>query len=214
MLRKAPQQARSRYMVDVILEGATRVFDERPYAEITTARIAEVSGVSIGSLYQYFGGKEAIAASLQQRHCAETLELVRTAAAASRGQPLYGRLRAILGELLVLHRAASTFHRNLLGLWPHLPAPLPHSDRINGGIMDAVAEMLAEQWPERGPADLVLPTMLAVRGVETLTHAAVRLPELAEDELVFERFSAAFSALLGGGASASVAPTSRLHADR
>lgn len=202
MLRKAPQQARSRYMVDVILEGATRVFDERPYAEITTARIAEVSGVSIGSLYQYFDGKEAIAASLQQRHCAETLDLVRSVAGASRGKPLHHRLRTMLGELLVLHRQAPNFHRNLLGLWPYLPAPLPRAGHINAGIMDAVAEMLAEEWPERGRADLLLQTMLVVRGIETLTHAAVRLPELEDDAAVFDRFEATFPVLLGAAGHA------------
>ncbi|HEY1720566.1 MAG TPA: TetR/AcrR family transcriptional regulator [Magnetospirillaceae bacterium] len=209
MLRKAPQQARSRYMVDVILEGATRVFSERPYAEITTAHIAEVSGVSIGSLYQYFGAKEAIAASLQQRHCAETLGLVRSFAAGSGGKPLHDRLRDMLGELLILHRDAPLFHRNLLGLWPYLPAPLPQADQLNGGIMEAVGDMLAEEWPERGQAELLLQTTMVVRGIETLTHAAVRLPELADDETVFERFEMTVPAVLAARAQTQHAPALR-----
>lgn len=69
--RKTPVQDRSRFMVDVILEAATRVFD-REGAAGTTNRIADVAGVSIGSLYQYFPNKHAIMAALAWRHLEES----------------------------------------------------------------------------------------------------------------------------------------------
>ncbi|MGK9273306.1 TetR/AcrR family transcriptional regulator [Williamsia muralis] len=68
--RKTPVQDRSRFMVDVILEAATRVFDSEGAAG-TTNRIADVAGVSIGSLYQYFPNKHAIMAALAWRHLDE-----------------------------------------------------------------------------------------------------------------------------------------------
>ncbi|WP_315834693.1 TetR family transcriptional regulator [Bradyrhizobium prioriisuperbiae] len=40
--------------MDRILEGETRVLNTVPLALATTNRIAEVAGVGIGSLYQYF----------------------------------------------------------------------------------------------------------------------------------------------------------------
>ena len=66
--RKQPVQARSRELVEVILEGAARVFEERGYAAATTDAIAERAGVSIGSLYQYFPNKDALAVALMERH--------------------------------------------------------------------------------------------------------------------------------------------------
>src|ERR1700736_5178789 len=59
--RKAPKQERSREMVETILEAAARVFVREGYARATTNRIAAAAGISVGSLYQYFPGKDAIA---------------------------------------------------------------------------------------------------------------------------------------------------------
>jgi AcrR family transcriptional regulator len=55
-------------MVDAILAGATRVFAREGYGRATTNRIAETAGVSVGSLYQYFPSKNAIAIELLRRY--------------------------------------------------------------------------------------------------------------------------------------------------
>ena len=44
---------------------------------LTTNRIAEVAGVSIGSVYQYFPDKRAILVALHQRHIEEIDRMVR-----------------------------------------------------------------------------------------------------------------------------------------
>jgi AcrR family transcriptional regulator len=55
-------------MVEAILAAATRVFARDGYGRATTNRIAEAAGVSVGSLYQYFPGKDAIAIELLRRY--------------------------------------------------------------------------------------------------------------------------------------------------
>lgn len=74
--QKQAIQARSRAMVDAILDGALRAFMSvaGPAYDADTEnkspsvnRIAEIAGVSIGSLYQYFPGKRAIVAALVRR---------------------------------------------------------------------------------------------------------------------------------------------------
>ncbi len=62
--RKEPQQRRSRVTYDAILEAAAQILIERGYAATTTNHIARRAGISIGSLYQYFPSKEAIAVYL------------------------------------------------------------------------------------------------------------------------------------------------------
>lgn len=57
--RRVPQQARSTETRAILLEAAGRVLG-RVGENVTTRMIAEVAGVSIGSLYQYFPTKEAI----------------------------------------------------------------------------------------------------------------------------------------------------------
>lgn len=72
-MRKAPRQQRSRVTVDAIVEAATRVLARRGWARFTTNEIAAVAGVSVGSLYQYFPDKLAVAEAIRQRHLDEVL---------------------------------------------------------------------------------------------------------------------------------------------
>jgi AcrR family transcriptional regulator len=53
-MRKRPTQQRSRQLVKDIIEAASRVIAEEGLDALTTNRVAEVAGISIGSLYQYF----------------------------------------------------------------------------------------------------------------------------------------------------------------
>ncbi|WP_316977381.1 TetR/AcrR family transcriptional regulator [Shumkonia mesophila] len=65
--RKIPLQERSRNTVDVIVEAATRILFREGADALSTNRIAEVAGVSVGSLYQYFPNREAIVTALMER---------------------------------------------------------------------------------------------------------------------------------------------------
>lgn len=58
--RRKPSQARSEHTVQLIFEATAQVLREGGEAALTTNRIAERAGVSIGTLYQYFDSKEAI----------------------------------------------------------------------------------------------------------------------------------------------------------
>ena len=64
-MRKKPQQQRSRQMVDTLIEATARTIAQRGLDGATTPAIAETAGVSVGSLYQYFDGKEALIAALR-----------------------------------------------------------------------------------------------------------------------------------------------------
>lgn len=64
-LRKAPQQQRSQFLVDSILEATVKVFEDSPEEDmVTTKSVASTAGVAIGSLYQYFPNKQSIVAKL------------------------------------------------------------------------------------------------------------------------------------------------------
>lgn len=61
---KIPVQKRSKETVASIVESCSRLLVQAPYHAITTDKIAEMAGVSIGSLYQFFANKEAIVAAV------------------------------------------------------------------------------------------------------------------------------------------------------
>jgi AcrR family transcriptional regulator len=65
--RKTPRQQRSRANVDALLDATAHLLREDGYAALTTNHIAERAGVCIGTLYQFFPGKEAVVAALAER---------------------------------------------------------------------------------------------------------------------------------------------------
>jgi AcrR family transcriptional regulator len=65
--RKAPRQARAGATVEIILDAAARILAKESLDGFNTNRVAEVAGVSVGSLYQYFPNKASIVAALIER---------------------------------------------------------------------------------------------------------------------------------------------------
>src|SRR5271154_5673239 len=74
--RKKPQQQLAQETVRAILEATVQILDREGLDAATTTRIAEVAGVSIGSLYQYFSHRDAILNALQNREFEQTLALM------------------------------------------------------------------------------------------------------------------------------------------
>lgn len=74
--RKKPQQKRAQQTVHAILEATVQILDREGLDAATTTRIAEVAGVSIGSLYQYFSHRDAVLQALQEREFERTLALM------------------------------------------------------------------------------------------------------------------------------------------
>ncbi|MGD9881105.1 MAG: TetR/AcrR family transcriptional regulator [Reyranella sp.] len=74
--RKKPTQERSTATVDAIIEAAIRILRRDGWAGLTTTRVAEVAGVSVGSLYQYFPNRAAIAVEIVRRRTRQFLTAV------------------------------------------------------------------------------------------------------------------------------------------
>jgi AcrR family transcriptional regulator len=74
--RKQPQQRRALATVNAILEATALVLDREGFDAATTTRIAEVAGVSVGSLYQYFSHRDAILNALQDREFDRAIALM------------------------------------------------------------------------------------------------------------------------------------------
>lgn len=99
--------------MSAILDATIQVLDREGPDAATTSRIAEVAGVSIGTLYQYFSHKDAILDALQDREFERASQML--AQTLGRGDFASARdlTRAILGGLLTLYRAAPGLHRVL-----------------------------------------------------------------------------------------------------
>ncbi|MFL5784041.1 MAG: TetR/AcrR family transcriptional regulator [Bacteriovoracaceae bacterium] len=74
--RKEPNQERSRETVENIVTATTHILEKDGFEKISTNRIAEKAGVSIGSLYQYFPTKDAIFSFMMERYVKSQTEMV------------------------------------------------------------------------------------------------------------------------------------------
>jgi len=75
-LRRVPTQARSRARLRRLLDTAEEVLASEGAEALTTTRVAEAAGVSVGSLYQYLPDKGAIVQALARRYLADFEELM------------------------------------------------------------------------------------------------------------------------------------------
>jgi AcrR family transcriptional regulator len=74
--RKLATQQRSRATVAALVEATARILVREGFDKASTNRIAQVAGVSVGSLYQYFPSKEALVLAVLERHNRQIMEVV------------------------------------------------------------------------------------------------------------------------------------------
>lgn len=186
--RKQPSQARSRATVNAILEAAARILtaaDSRPFS---TNTIADMAGVSIGTLYQYFPSKEAILAELGRRHAGEMNRAVITALSIASDDSLEGIVTSLIKAFIDAHATQPALHLALIGY----RADRPGDDAQQGEIdaMDMVRRVLAEHMRDTDYDRLETTAFVAATLVHETIHAAVReRPDLLHSD--------AFAAMLG-----------------
>ncbi|HET7543320.1 MAG TPA: TetR/AcrR family transcriptional regulator [Polyangiaceae bacterium] len=112
--RKGPKQQRSKVTVAAILDATVRVLEQEGSDAATTSRIAEVAGVSVGTLYQYFANREAILDALQDREFERATEMMNRVLTRGAYRSEREVARAVIEGLLELHSAAPSLHRLLV----------------------------------------------------------------------------------------------------
>lgn len=99
-LRKRPTQSRSRALVEAVEQACLQILDDSGEEALTVNRIAELSGVAVGSIYQYFPNKDAIVALLYERVLDEEAEELLRVRERLVGVPLLAALRDILANII------------------------------------------------------------------------------------------------------------------
>jgi AcrR family transcriptional regulator len=86
--QKQPRQARSQVTVNAVFEASIQVLLSDGLRLMTTTRVAERAGVSVGTLYQYFPNKQALLYAVLQAHLTRVGDAVETAARSTHHAPL------------------------------------------------------------------------------------------------------------------------------
>jgi AcrR family transcriptional regulator len=170
--RKDAAQKRSRATVDALIEATARILVRDGFDKASTNRIAAVAGVSIGSLYQYFPGKEALVAAVIERHQQKLMQIARRELADVADQPVEKAVRRLVAMAIDAHRSDPKLHRVLAEQIPRVGKleKLESFNRENFALFKAYLENHRE---EICVADLDLASFVCVTTIEALTHNAV-----------------------------------------
>lgn len=198
--RKYPRQARARATIDAIVEASTQLLLDRGYERFTTARAAERAGVSVGSLYQYFPNKAALAAAVIDRCCEGFIATLDEALAGRPRITLAECVRAIVDVILVSHHLTPDLHRIVIDLAPRIGVG-EKSERVSRKMAEAIEAVLRLHADEIAPG-IGLATASTI--IETLLVALAQRAALADapsarnDEIAGEATSMITRYLAGG----------------
>lgn len=163
---RRPKQGRARSTVSAILEGAARVLAERGWAGFNTNLVAERAGVSIGSLYEYFPNKQAIADTLVSEHLTKAEALFSAAATdPSNRNSLETLVTSLVDGFVNLHKDDPRLHRVLSSETPLNAEARARLWSLKQGLILIVANSL--EGHSKNP---MIAAQLLVETADSLTH--------------------------------------------
>src|ERR1700756_1723232 len=94
--RKMPIQTRAAVTVEAISEATIQVLLSHGADRLTTTRVAERAGVSVGTLYQYYPNKESLLFAALEDRLGKVTAVVETACEQARHKPLSQMIRMVV----------------------------------------------------------------------------------------------------------------------
>lgn len=206
-MRKQPKQRRSQAMVEAMIDATARILSRDGVDAVTTNRVAEVAGVSVGSLYQYFGHRDELIAAVAERHGQQMLALLTDSMIELASAPLPVAVRSYVTAMMRAHALEPELHRALI---QHVMARgLDSMAELDGLVLAAVRGYLELHRHEIVPKDLDAAAWVLVTTVRSLTHMGVvhRPAGLCDAQVVDEVCAIVLRYLLGATPAAAAADT-------
>ncbi|MBV8632807.1 MAG: TetR/AcrR family transcriptional regulator [Silvibacterium sp.] len=170
-VRRRPQQRRARQTVDAVLDAAVRLMKREGFGSLTTNRIAEVAGVSIGSVYQYFPDKRAIFIALHERHVEQIDRIIGATLIEHAAASLDTLIHAIVEAMVDAHKGDPELYELLMHEVPHrADGTADFATRLHGAFRLALSSRGGELKNGR---DLDRRAFIVTHMVESLCHGAV-----------------------------------------
>ncbi len=183
-----------------ILEATAQILDRESLDAATTTRIAEVAGVSIGSLYQYFSHRDAILEALQDREFERTIAAMQTVFADGNlnkapGETVTAALRA-LGQL---YAQSPGLHR-VLTIEGLRVAKAERVHAFDRRVIELIRYFLSATRPPLRVKDIDAAAFIVYQSVRAtmLAHLLERPPGLDADRLIDELTNFLTAYVVGG----------------
>ena len=166
--------------------AATQILVTKGYTRTTTNQIAETAGVSVGSLYQYFPSKDAIAVELLRRNRERLSARIASRIAEVSEATFYGVVHALVSTLLEDDEIDIELRRILIERVVRTPARRDATG-FEEGIEKLIATALRVYASRIGIHDCDIVAFVLVRAVLAVVQSAVtdsprhQTPALADE---------------------------------
>jgi len=158
--RKTPVQARATVTVESISEATIQVLLGQGAERLTTTRVADRAGVSVGTLYQYFPNKQSLLFAVLEDHLEKVTKVVEDACEHARHKPLSDMIKEVVETFVNAKIARADISVALYRIAPDVGGQA--LERVTQRMRRAIVRML-ESAPEikSSPDEFAIQMMLA-----------------------------------------------------
>jgi AcrR family transcriptional regulator len=166
--RKTPIQARSTVTVEAISEATIQVLLSHGAEQLTTTRVAERAGVSVGTLYQYYPNKQSLLFAVLENHFNSVVVKFEAACVSACDKPLAEMIRVMVEAFVDAKMEGADISVALYRVSADLRGPALLK-RVSQRSRKAVEAMLqtapdARSTPDKSAIDMMLAAMAGAMG--------------------------------------------------
>jgi AcrR family transcriptional regulator len=186
--RKTPVQARSGVTVEAIQEATIQVLLGHGRERLTTTRVAERAGVSVGTLYQYYPNKRALLFCVLEQHLSRVADAVERACREQLHQPLEAMVKGVVEAFVEAKMERTDISLALYSIASELDGEA--LVRRNGKRARKALTGLLETAPERQFENVQFTAMMMFAAMANATRAvlesgaSLRMVRMLRRELV------------------------------
>lgn len=172
VVRRRPRQARSQSTVDAIYEATVQIIEREGGDNITMKSVSDMSGYSIGTLYQYFHDRDSLLMAMAMAHRDGLIERVKATLAASRDQSCHHAIACLVSVLLADARSRRKTLRATVRAVTRkgMDARMAHAMRV---LDDGIGRSLAELAASHGATLSAAGQFVLSRSLTSVLWAAV-----------------------------------------
>lgn len=182
---RKPQQQRAKATVDAIIEAGFICIARHGVSGTTTTHIADIAGIGVGSLYEYFGNKEAVFAAMHARFIGDIVAVIQPLTPVIVRQDITGAIKTLLNALGDFLRANDErylrYGRSMLTVEARMEL-----EPVTRSLQDLVMQYLLHHPELTRLPRLAAMSYIFIHGgtFSVLRHLTEESPAISFDELV------------------------------
>lgn len=151
----------------------------------TTRKVAEIAGISVGSLYQYFSDKESLIAAVQERITEDVLARVLQVIPTLPATDIRAAVRILLRSIAELLDERDGLYLSLLREWNQVGMQAG-VERIESKMMEIIGMQAAGRWDRDVIRRLPLTSYILINAVifNLVRYFGNPSPYFTRDELI------------------------------